>query len=68
MRNFLNKFDRIYTLDAKVTRLQIGLPNYMKTPFVPLGDEGLNQDLENWDLDSKFYYHFLVQIQMLHFR
>jgi len=29
-------------LDAKVTRLQIRLPNYVKTHFVPLGDEGLS--------------------------
>jgi len=30
-----------WILDAKVTGLQIGLPNYVKTLFVPLGDEGL---------------------------
>jgi len=41
MRNFLNKFHSIWTLDAKVIALQIGLPDYVRTLFVPLGDEGL---------------------------
>jgi len=49
MRNFSNKFDWIWTLDAKVIGLQIRLPNYVKTLFIPLGDEGLGLGVKYHD-------------------
>jgi len=41
MHNFPNKFCWIWTLDVKVRALWVGLPDCVRTLFVPLHDEGL---------------------------
>jgi len=49
-------------LDAKVTALQIGLPDYLKALFVLLGDEGLSDGPTPLLTKSDFAFFWNVAI------